>query len=325
MEGYPWIKLYRDIGDDSKMKRLTSDEFMLWIIMMTKVDSDGFLFLAEGVPYNSEDLSLACNNFRKSIDDGVSIVETALKKFTSMKMISIKEDGLVCLLNFKARQEKNLTEAERQAKSRENKKNHKQEEPCHTDVTPMSRDSVTHVTEVSQESHPKIEDIRLKNKELEIQFPPIVPPLSEGDDKKKEEPKIFNFQKQNPEDLPATVSKKKRDRGVRVNPDTFFVTDKMRDWARKKGIEHMVEAETEKFLDRHSAKGTKHEDWEAAWRYWMGNAMEWSKNRSPPAIQVKNSNSIDSFFDKLEKGGSHDRTGNAGGFEEASDPIQAVS
>lgn len=176
MEGYPWIKLYRDIGDDSKMKRLTSDEFMLWIIMMTKVDSDGFLFLTEGVPYNSEDLSLSCNNFRKSIDDGVSIVETALKKFTSMKMISIKEDGLVCLLNFKARQEKNLTEAERQAKSRENKKNQKQEEPCHTDVTPMSHDSVTHVTEVSQESHPKIEEERRKKKELENTNTPPNPP-----------------------------------------------------------------------------------------------------------------------------------------------------
>lgn len=61
-------------------------------------------------------------------------------------------------------------------------------------------------------------------------------------------------------------------------PDTFEVTEEMFAEAEAIGVPaDRVPWETEQFLDRHRAKGTKHSDWRAAWRSWMRKSVEFSK------------------------------------------------
>lgn len=70
-------------------------------------------------------------------------------------------------------------------------------------------------------------------------------------------------------------------------PMDFMVTETMREWATSKGLNPTVlQSETEKFLDHHRSKGNTFKDWEAAWRKWMRNAIDWSKNNHS-SIQPK--------------------------------------
>jgi len=63
-------------------------------------------------------------------------------------------------------------------------------------------------------------------------------------------------------------------------PDHFPITDKLRQWAQRKGIpEAVLEIETEQFLDHHRAKDSRFSDWEAAWRTWMTNWMKWNQDK----------------------------------------------
>ncbi|WP_354643937.1 hypothetical protein [Kitasatospora camelliae] len=60
-------------------------------------------------------------------------------------------------------------------------------------------------------------------------------------------------------------------------PDHIAVTDDMRAWAVRKGLEPpRIDAETERFLDHHRAKGSTFKDWTAAWRTWMSRAVDYT-------------------------------------------------
>lgn len=116
-----WFKFYGgDYLADPKMAALTPQERSCWLTLMclasmaTEQGSIGFLTVEvllskSGIhfdPYNPEEWN---NNL------GV------LKKFESMRMLKLKEDGCVVIKNWEKRQEHNLTVAERVAKHRQNK------------------------------------------------------------------------------------------------------------------------------------------------------------------------------------------------------------
>ncbi len=64
-------------------------------------------------------------------------------------------------------------------------------------------------------------------------------------------------------------------------PDSFEITETMWTWATEQGVAHeRVEAETAKFLDHHKAKASKFSDWNAAWRTWMRNSVEFAQRRA---------------------------------------------
>lgn len=60
-------------------------------------------------------------------------------------------------------------------------------------------------------------------------------------------------------------------------PDIFGVSEQMRSWAATKGIIIDLDAETERFLDHHRAKGSKFQDWLGAWRNWMRKAQQYAE------------------------------------------------
>lgn len=61
-------------------------------------------------------------------------------------------------------------------------------------------------------------------------------------------------------------------------PKDFEVNDQMRQWAVGKGLDpKAVDPETERFLDHHRSKGSTFKDWDAAWRKWISNSIDWAK------------------------------------------------
>ncbi|HEX8106727.1 MAG TPA: hypothetical protein VF516_03315 [Kofleriaceae bacterium] len=63
-------------------------------------------------------------------------------------------------------------------------------------------------------------------------------------------------------------------------PEAFEITEPMWSWAQEQGVPHArVEPETAKFLDHHKAKGSRFKDWDAAWRTWMRNSVEFAQAR----------------------------------------------
>lgn len=73
-------------------------------------------------------------------------------------------------------------------------------------------------------------------------------------------------------------SKPRRKKPSTPPPAVFDVTEDMAQWAVDQGLpEERIEPETRKFLDHHRAKGTLFADWNAAWRTWIRNAVEFSR------------------------------------------------
>ena len=87
---------------------------------------------------------------------------------------------------------------------------------------------------------------------------------------------------------PETAGKKKR---VQRTPETplpadFEVFEEMAEWAKSKGLtDPQIDAETERFIAHHQAKGTRWSDWEAAWRKWILNAIKFGLDVKPPLVQ----------------------------------------
>lgn len=66
-------------------------------------------------------------------------------------------------------------------------------------------------------------------------------------------------------------------------PEDFVVTKNMLAWALARGFNEIeVSTETEKFIDRNISKGEIYADWNAAWRNWMRNALEFRNSRRGP-------------------------------------------
>ncbi len=84
---------------------------------------------------------------------------------------------------------------------------------------------------------------------------------------------------------PPTLKVERRSsrRGSRI-PEDFALTEHLRSYpvaqeALRKGAD--LEAQFERFRDFHTAKGTIHQDWNAAWRYWIGGFKGYPTPRPP--------------------------------------------
>lgn len=71
----------------------------------------------------------------------------------------------------------------------------------------------------------------------------------------------------------------KRGAPSRPLPDDFTVTAAMQSWAMEACPLVDPGAEVVQFIDWHRAKGSKHKDWEAAWRTWMRRAQSYAEER----------------------------------------------
>jgi len=105
-------------------------------------------------------------------------------------------------------------------------------------------------------------------------IPDSTPPLTPLADAKGESPPAKS------DDLfgkPPAKRERKR-KALSDCPDEFDISDAMYDWANARGItDDEVVFETERCLNHHKAKGTRHADWQATWRTWMLNVVRFRK------------------------------------------------
>ena len=101
-------------------------------------------------------------------------------------------------------------------------------------------------------------------------------------------------------DQPAPAGASKRATSA---PSEFVIDDDLRAWAGS----HVptLQAETERWLDHHRAKGSTFKDWRAAWRTWMGRAVEYGPRALPATTgprRTAGEEAIDRVFAQLPRG-----------------------
>lgn len=141
----PWFKFYAsEYLSDPKIGYLTPQERSCWITLLCLAGTSSTGGIIE---YLTVEVLLEKSgiHYDPYYPDEWNNCLSVLTKFEKMKMITKKDDGSIEIINWVKRQETSLTNAERQAKYRQNKK-------------------VTHVTtEVTLEKN-RIE----KNKDIEL-------------------------------------------------------------------------------------------------------------------------------------------------------------
>ncbi len=80
---------------------------------------------------------------------------------------------------------------------------------------------------------------------------------------------------------PFSGGRPKRERPRSRCPGDFAPSDAGVELARRQGLD--VQAEVRKFTDHHTATGSLMADWQAAWRTWVGKAVEFGRGRRDSA------------------------------------------
>jgi predicted phage replisome organizer len=125
-----WIKLKTKMFDDEKIQLIEAMPeadaiLVIWIkllIQAGKTNSNGFILLAENIPYSTEMLSTI---FRRPLQ----IVKFALKVLSDMGMIEVSDNNILCITNWEKHQNVDGLDKIREqnrirvAKYRENQKN----------------------------------------------------------------------------------------------------------------------------------------------------------------------------------------------------------
>lgn len=129
MAKMPWFKVYHEIIHDPKIRRLTTDERWLWIVLLSlgaASDERGVIAVTEGCGYTCDELAGMCictRDLRKNEHERLSsMVNSALKRFTLLNMIDVDQNGVITLKNFEKRQDSHLSDSERASRYRQKKK-----------------------------------------------------------------------------------------------------------------------------------------------------------------------------------------------------------
>jgi len=96
-----WIRITTDMFDDEKIKIIESlpdaDALLIiWVKMICqagKVNADGWIFLADDVPYSPEELASIFNR-------PINTVKLAIATFERLRMIELSDDKGLLLVNF---------------------------------------------------------------------------------------------------------------------------------------------------------------------------------------------------------------------------------
>ena len=116
-----WIKLYIDMFDKRKIKKLRrlpagNELLLIWVMLLAtagKCNAGGMIFITESVPFTEEDLA-------DELGFDVSTIKLALNAFSELGMIT-NEDGFITVANWEEYQNVDKL-AEIRAKDRERKR-----------------------------------------------------------------------------------------------------------------------------------------------------------------------------------------------------------
>lgn len=153
-----WIKLYIDVFDKRKIKKLRrlpagNDLLLIWVMLLVmagKCNAGGMIFITESIPYTEEDLA-------DELDFEADTISNALKAFQDLDMISYTDDGYINIIGWEEYQN-----TDKLAEMREKDRKRKQLERAKTKA----------LKEVSKNVHgqstdsPHIEEEKDKEKEF---------------------------------------------------------------------------------------------------------------------------------------------------------------
>lgn len=156
-----WIKLKTKMFDDEKIQLIEAMPeadaiLVIWIkllILAGKTNSNGFIFLANDLPYSAE---MIATIFRRPLQ----IVKFALKTLKDFDMIEITESHVICINNWEKHQ--NIDGLEKVREQNRIRKQNERERKQHllSENTDLSRDTSRDVTQQIKNKN--------KNKEKEI-------------------------------------------------------------------------------------------------------------------------------------------------------------
>lgn len=153
-----WIKLYIDMFDKRKIKKLRrlpagNELLLIWVMLLAtagKCNAGGMIYITESVPFTEDDLA-------DELDFDVNTIRLAIQAFKELDMIATSDDGFISVIGWEEYQnEKKLAEIREQtrkrvAKHREKKKLLGGSVTCNADVT--LRNAIKEEEEIEKESH----------------------------------------------------------------------------------------------------------------------------------------------------------------------------
>ena len=142
MEEVQWIKLYIDMFDKRKIKKLRrlpegNNLLLIWIMLLSiagKCNAGGMIFITESVPYTEEDLA-------DELDFEISTIKLAVNAFKELNMIETTDNGFINISGWEEYQNiDKLAEIREQTRQRVAKHREKQKllgcnVTCNGDVT----------------------------------------------------------------------------------------------------------------------------------------------------------------------------------------------
>lgn len=163
MADVTWIKLYIDMFDKRKIKKLRrlpagNDLLLIWIMLLAtagKCNAGGMIFITESVPFTEEDLA-------DELGFEVNTIRLALTALEDLDMICRSDNGFINVVGWEEHQNADkLAEIREQNRLRKQKQREKQKL-----LSEGSRDS--HAT--SHSCHALEEERRKEDKEKEYSF-----------------------------------------------------------------------------------------------------------------------------------------------------------
>jgi len=152
-----WLRLYTEIKNDRKLRRLPPGQRWLWIVIMTiakESPRSGWLLLSKNVPVTLEDLA-------DEADISIEETEAGMNSFTVQEMIE-NVDGIWHLTNWEKRQYESDSSTERVRRHRENTKQNTmlQKRYGNVTVTPPDTDTDTDTDLKEKENVKEKENMR---------------------------------------------------------------------------------------------------------------------------------------------------------------------
>ena len=162
-----WIKLYIDMFDKRKIKKLRrlpagNDILLIWVMLLAmagKCNAGGMIFITERVPFAEDDLA-------EELGFDVNTIRLALQAFVNFDMISLTDDGFINITGWEEHQNiDGLEKIKEQNRLRQAKFKQKQK-MLSSNVTNNVIDNVT-VTQGNATEEEK-EKEKEKEKDLEL-------------------------------------------------------------------------------------------------------------------------------------------------------------
>jgi predicted phage replisome organizer len=164
-----WIKLYIDMFDKRKIKKLRrlpagNDLLLIWIMLLAtagKCNAGGMIFITESVPFTEEDLA-------DELGFEVTTIKLALKSFEELDMIAYSNDGFINIVGWEEHQN-----TDRLAEIREYNRLAKQKSRAKQKLLQAPSDDVNDKSMTSQPCH-DIEEEGEEDKEEEKETHSII-------------------------------------------------------------------------------------------------------------------------------------------------------